>query len=154
VGAVESGGFAGEIKNAGPPRPWSLSCSITTTDLPACAIAVSAAAPSASEVCGVADGRRQRVPAVAERGDRVASVEAFAVPVWDLATSEVQRACNTSFEFGLSMRRHLDKKPISQHAENASPKMMELGSIGFLGLGLEDEAGDGVARSGSSAGGD
>jgi hypothetical protein len=67
---------------------------------------------------------------------------------------KVQRACNTSFEFVLSKRRHLDKKPISQHAENASPKMIGFGSAGFLGLGLEDEAGDGVARGSSPAGGD
>ncbi len=35
------------------------------------------------------------------------------VPVWDLSAIEVQRACNTQFEFVLSRLRHLDKIAIS-----------------------------------------
>jgi hypothetical protein len=87
------------------------------------------------EVGGVADGQRRRF---LMWPSEVIVSRALKRRLFQFGTSrlqKVQRACNTSFEFVLSKRRHLDKKPISQHAENASPKMIGFGVGRFFGAG-------------------
>jgi hypothetical protein len=88
-----------------------------------------------SEVRGVADGQRQKVPDVAERAIVSRALKRRLFQFGTSRLERVQRACNTSFEFVLSKRRHLDKKPISQHAENASPKMIGFGVGRFFVAG-------------------
>jgi hypothetical protein len=52
--------------------------------------------------------------------------------------ANVQRGCNTQFEFVLRRLRRLDKTTISQHAGVclASPRRSDSGSSGWTGAGI------------------